>query len=167
MEIVLAKQNRRRLWTGILENGMLILSFLVLHWKENREEMEPLISGIISSLQYLNGVEGLARDRSGLPLPDPVEEIDPLQIIRDISDPEQWQAYQTDFSVGALQAFYLRELPRQDWKILRYVPYPNPGEHPFARIIMEKEGRGYSLGLLPDPNNTSSGNIVLKKEPGD
>ncbi len=165
LEIILPKKNPRRLWTGILENGMLVLSFLVLHWKENREEVEPLISRIISSLAYLRGIDSVTVDEQGLPLPEPVQATDPQGIVSDITDPENWHAYRTDFTTGELQAFYLRELPQFGWEVTRYVPYPNPGEYPFARIIMEKAGQFYSLGLLPDQEKFPVGNIVLKSEP--
>jgi len=164
-EIVLPKKKPQRVWTGILENGMLVLSFLALHWKENRGEIEPIISSLISSLTYLDGVEGVKVDQRGIPLPNPTLSSDPLTIVPDIQDPDNWQAYQTEFSTGALQAFYLRELPRQGWKILRYIPFPNHSSYPFARIIIEKGTRGISLGLLPDTSNPQAGSIVLRETP--
>lgn len=164
VEIVLPKKSRSRLWAGILENGFLILTFLVLHWKENRREMEPLISQIISSLQYLQGIDKIPSTTTGFPLPSLANPVDPLQIVPDIPDPENWEAYQGNFNTGSLQAFYLRELPRFNWEITRYVPFPNPGELPFARFLLEKDGQSYSLGLMPGPNADNTGNIVLKKD---
>ena len=165
VEIVLPKKNPRRLWTGILENGMLVLSFLVLHWKENKEEIEPILSKIIASLKFLRGVEDLPQNEFGLPLPTATTPANPLSIVADIPDPENWLAYQTEYSPGALQAFYLRELPRLGWDITRYVPYPNSGELPFARVLMNKSGRNYSLGIMPGEEDGQAGSIVLKIRP--
>lgn len=165
VEVVLAKKNPRRLWAGILENGMLVLTFLVLHWKENREEMEPLISKIISSLRYLKKLDRVYLTEDDLPLPEPFSPTDPLEIMPDIQDPENWQAYQTEFSTGALQAFYLRELLPLGWNITRYVPYPNFGELPFAQVLMNKAGKVYSLGILPQGEGGETGSIILKRIP--
>lgn len=164
VEIVLPKKSRERLWAGILENGLLVLSFLVLHWKDNREEMEPLLSKIISSLRYVTHTDGIAFNSCEFPLPSLVKPVDPLLIVDDIKDPENWEAYQGEFSVGSLQAFYNRELPRFDWQITRYVPFPNPSDLPFARLLLEKDGQSYSLGLMPGVDSENTGNIVLKKD---
>ncbi len=165
VEIVLPKKSRERLWASILENGLLVLTFLVLHWKDNREEMEPLLSRIISSLRYVNHTEGIIFNSNEFPLPSLAKPVDPLLIVDDIHDPENWEAYQGEFSVGSLQAFYNRELTNFNWEITRYVPLPNPGELPFARFLLEKDGKPYSLGLLPDPEEDLSGYIILKKKP--
>ena len=164
MEIVLPKKNPHRLWTGILENGLLVLTFLVLHRKENREKIEPLISKTIASLKYLEGIDQIDQTSIGLPIPSPVTSVDPLRVVPDIPNPENWQAFQADFSVGALQAFYLRELPLFGWQITRYVPFPNPGELPFARLLLEKEGQTYSLGLMPPAEGESDASIILKTD---
>ncbi len=164
-EIILPKKNPQRLWTGILENGMLVLSFLALHWKENRQEVEPIISGIISSLKFLKGVDDLPTNKSGFPLPSVVEPTDPLSIVADIPDPDNWLAYKTEHEPGALQAFYTRELPRLGWEITRYVPYPNSGDLPFARLLMNKEDREYSLGIMPGGEEGQVGSIVIKAFP--
>lgn len=165
VEIVLPKQSPHRLWTGILENGFLVLTFLVLHWKKNQPEMEPKISRTIASLKYLKGIGQVARLTNGLPIPKPVNSIDPLSVVTDISDEENWLAFQSDFSAGALQAFYLRELPRCGWEITRYVPFPNTGELPFARLLLEKAGQTCSLGLMPGEGGNENAAIVLKTNP--
>jgi hypothetical protein len=164
VEIVLPKKSPKRLWAGILENGLLVLTFLVLHWKDNREEMEPLLSRIISSLRYVNHTDGIISSSSGLPLPSLAKPVDPLLIVDDIQDPENWEAYQGEFSVGSLQAFYNRELANFNWQVNRYVPFPNPGNLPFARLLLEKDGKSYSLGLMPRVDSENTGNIVLKKD---
>ena len=162
VEIVLPKKSPLRLWTGILENGFLILTFLVLHRKENREKIEPLITKTIESLKYLEGIDQIDQISIELPIPSPIVSVDPLQVVPDIPDPENWQAFQADFSIGALQAFYLRELPRFGWDVARYVPFPNPGKLPFARILLGKDGQTYSLGLMPGKEGDLSSRIVLK-----
>ncbi len=165
VEIVLPKKSRERLWAGILENGLVVLTFLALHWKENRKEMEPLLSQIISSLRYVNHTDEIIFNSDKFPLPSLAKPVDPLLIVDDIQDPENWEAYQGKFSVGSLQAFYSRELAHFDWEITRYVPFPNPGELPFARFLLEKDGQSYSLGLMPGEDIENTGNIVLKKDP--
>ena len=165
VEIKLPKKNPQRLWTGILENGLLVLSFLALHWKDRREEMEPVLSRIIASLKYLKGVDDLPQTEWDFPLPSGAESANPLSIVADIPDPENWQAYLTEHSPGALQAFYTRELPNLGWEITRYVPYPNPGELPFARVLIMKEGVEYSLGIMPVGEGGQVGSIVLKTFP--
>lgn len=165
VEIVLPKKSPNRLWAGILENGLMVLTFLVLHLKGNREEMEPLLSRIISSLRYVNHTDGIISNSYGFPLPSLAKPIDPLLIVDDIQDPENWEAYQGKFSVGSLQAFYNRELPGFDWQVNRYVPFPNPGNLPFARLMVEKDDLSYSLGLLPGPDEDFLGYIMLKKNP--
>ena len=161
-EIVLPKKKPQRVWTGILENGMLVLSFLALHWKEKREEVEPILSSIITSLEYLEKVANLPVNDFGFPLPSTTKPVDPLSIVADIPDPENWVAYQTQHSPGALQAFYTRELPKLDWNITRYVPYPNPGQYPFARVLMNKDDKEYSLGIMPVGEDGLVGSIVIK-----
>jgi hypothetical protein len=163
VEIALPQKSRVRLWAGILENGLLVLSMVAMHWKENKSEMEPLISSIISSLKYLKGVNEIGGTGWGLPLPSPIEEADPQLIIPDITDPEDWQAYRTHYPVGALQAFYTRELPNFHWQVLRYLPFPNSTGLGFARYIMEKAGRSFSLGLMPGLEAEPCSYIVLKE----
>jgi hypothetical protein len=166
VEIILPHKNPQRLWTGILENGMLVLSFMALHWKDSREEMEPVLSRIIASLEYLQGVEDLQLEEAGVPLPSGAAAVNPRSIVDDISDPENWRAFHTEHSLGALQAFYLRELPRLSWEIKRFIPFPNPSSYPFARVIIKKDHREVSLGLLPDSPSSSAGNIVLREITG-
>ena len=165
VEIVLPKKSRERLWAGILENGLVVLTFLALHWKDNREEMEPLLSQIISSLRYVNHTDEIIFNSYKFPLPSLAKPVDPLLIVNDIQDPENWEAYQGEFSVGSLQAFYSRELASFNWQVNRYVPFPNPGDLPFARMLLEKDGKSYSLGLMPGPKEDLLGYIMLKKNP--
>lgn len=162
VEIILPKKNPQRLWTGILENGMLVLSFLALHWKENREEIEPVLSSIIASLKYLKSVANLEQNEVGLPLPPGATATDPRSIVSDIADPDHWLAYQTNDHSCALQAFYLRELPYRNWDISRYIPFPNSGELPFARIITHKNRLSFSLGIMPGEEEGQGASIVFK-----
>jgi len=165
VEVILPKKSPQRLWTGILENGMLVLSFLALHWKENWGEIEPVLSEIIASLKYLAAVDDLSENELGLPLPPEAEPTDPCSIVSDITDPENWLAYHTRAHQGALQAFYLRELPYRNWEISRYVPYPNPGELPFARIITHNNRHSFSLGIMPGGEEGQGASIIQKTLP--
>ena len=162
VEIVLPKKNPHRLWTGILENKFLLLTFLVLHRKENQKELEPLLSMIIASLKFLDKVDKIQQGPMDLPLPSLVVTADPQHIVSDIPDPENWLAFQGELNIGALQAFYLRELPHLGWSITRYVPYPNPGGLSFSRLLLEKDGQSFSLGLMPPAEGKSDTSIVLK-----
>ena len=164
VEIVLPKKSPNRLWAGILENGLMVLTFLALHWKVNQEEMEPLLSRIISSLRYVNHTDGIISNSYGFPLPSLSKPVDPLLIVDDIQDLENWEAYQGEFSVGSLQAFYNRELANFNWHVKRYVPFPNPGNLPFARMLLEKDDLSCSLGLMPGVDSENTGNILLKKD---
>lgn len=148
-EIQLPKKDERRLWTGILENGFLVLYFVVLHLKEERLSFEPLATQVISSLRFLRGVEGVTAGEEGLPLPPGYAQIAPEQILEDIADPAQWRAYQGNSPIDALQAFYTREAPHFGWRMLEYAPFPSPNSLGFARFIFEKEGRQVTLGVLP------------------
>jgi hypothetical protein len=163
VEIVLPKKDPKRLWAGILEYGYLVLHFLVLHWKVNQEEMQPLITEIISSLEFLASVPGIQHSDSGLPLPQGLTSVDPVKLIDDIENPNNWDAFRGDFTPGALQAFFLRELEPAGWQVTRYVPYPSKGDLPFARIFTEKEDIQIVLGILPPSQNDPSTALVVKK----
>lgn len=162
-EIVLPKKSRQRMWAGMLEKGELVLEFLVLHWKDNRDEMEPLISRIISSLRLIPTVKGLKRTPEGLPLPPGAQAVSPDQIIDDIQVPALWSAYQGPFPPGSLQAFYLRELPHSTWKVEEYIPFPNQVDFPFARIRLTQGSRQLSLGLLPGSEDQPQDSLAIKK----
>ncbi len=164
VEIVLPKKDPKRLWAGILEYGYLVLHFLVLHWKENQKEMQPLITQMISSLKFLDTVPGIRQRDDGLPLPQGLSPADPLDLVNDIDNPENWDAFSGDFTPGALQAFFLRELEPAGWQVTRYVPYPSQAELPFARIFTEKAGRQIVLGILPPSQNDPSSALVVKKQ---
>lgn len=163
VEIVLPKRSRKRLWAGILERGALVLKFLGLHWKQNRDTMEPLLTSIISSFRLVSSVDPDAATPEGLPLPEGAEPTDPGQVVTDISHPDDWRAYKGKFNVGGLQAFYIRELRKFDWQIADYLPYPGPeGSLPFARMQLEKDQQNYTLGLLPGGKREGLSSIVLK-----
>lgn len=163
VEIVLPKKDPKRLWAGILEYGYLVLHFLVLHWKENQKEIQPLLTRIISSLKFLDTVPGTQFSDGGLPLPRGLISADPLDLIDNIENPEIWEAFQGEFSPGALQAFYLRELEAAGWQVTRYVPYPSTGKLPFARIFTEKAGTQFVLGILPPSQDHPATALVIKK----
>ena len=161
-EIVLPKKSRKRLWAGILAREQLVLEFLVLHWKDHQESIEPQMSQALSSLRLVSRIDQVQKTPEGLPLPGGAEEVDPRQVVDDIDDQAQWRAYQGTFPPGSLQAFYIRELPHYGWVLNRYVPYPNDVGVPFARLnIAREENRGV-LGLLPGSRDDQQESIVLK-----
>jgi len=162
VEIVLPKQSKKRLWAGILEHGMLVLSFMVLHWKSNRESFEPVVTKVISSLQFPPGVDGLSSTAEGVPLPPQVSPADPTAMVDDIQEPEYWQGFTTRHSVGPLQAFYTRELPNYEWEMLQYIPFPNTGGHPFAQIKARQRDKTILVGVLPGDDSSSSTMIIIR-----
>jgi hypothetical protein len=148
-EIVLPKRENQRLWAGVLARGYVILKFAVIHGKEQRSLYEPLATGIISSLKFLNKVDGLAFNDWGLPLPPGYQPAAPSEIVQDISDPQNWQAYDGRSAIDALQAFYLREMENAGWEIVEYVPFPSLVELGFARMQVRKDDFSVTLGVLP------------------
>lgn len=162
-EIVLPKRNRQRMWAGMLEKEELVLEFFVLHWKEKRKEMEPLISKIISSLRLIPSAENLEWTPEEIPLPPDSRPIPPTWVIDDIQDADRWRAYQGFFPPGALQAFYLRELPHSEWTVTSYIPFPNRVGLPFAYLKLKKEGETQTLGLLPGSEDQPWSSIVIKR----
>ncbi len=161
VEILLPKQNRKRLWAGILEKGRVILHFTVLHWKETRPDFEPLATKVISSLRFMDKVSQIDTTALGIPIPTHCPSIAPAQFIDDIKDPSLWQAYEVNNNVGALQAFYLREAKNYDWEIVGYSPFPS-AELGFARLELQKGEKQVTLGLMPAESKKESSRIVIK-----
>ncbi|MBN2501834.1 MAG: hypothetical protein JXB38_13720 [Anaerolineales bacterium] len=165
-ELVLPKKNLLRLWAGILEYDFTVLHLMVSHPKDEREWFEPLATQIVSSLQFLNAVDGVEMNAAGIPLPPAYTAVDPTTVLDDIADPENWTAYTGGNGVDALQAFYLREAPNFGWQIAEYVPFPSPTELGFARLRLVKDTQTAILGLMPmgeeqvQPN--SPARIVVK-----
>jgi len=162
-EIQLPQRENRRLWLGILARDTLILHLMVSHPKSLRAEFEPLATKVISSLKFLPRVDGLAVTAEGLPLPPRYAPVAPASLVPDAQG--NWQAYAGESSIGALQAFYYRELPNYGWEIDEFIPFPNQVEIDFARLRIRKDGLTATLGILPsgDPKRPS-GNLVLKYE---
>jgi hypothetical protein len=84
-------------------------------------------------------------------------------LVDEITDPENWSAHSGEFSVGALQAFYIRELTAHNWSMFSYTPYPGQGNPPFARFKISKGQQRYTLGLLPDAPDQGTAAVVLRK----
>lgn len=168
-EIVLPKRENRRLWTGILAYDFIVLQFLVSHLKDERGWFEPLATQLISSLRFLSSVEGVPLDDKGFPLPPGGDPMPPLSVLSDITDLENWSAYDGQGTVSALQAFYLREAPIYGWNIMEYVPFPSPSELGFARLQLIKGEQKAILGILPLGEETVSPNsparLVIKYPP--
>jgi hypothetical protein len=166
-EIVLPKKDNRRLWTGILMRDFRVLHFMVSHSKENREQFEPVATTLISSLRFLNRIPGVKTSREGIPLPPGYQAVDPRSILTDISDPTNWHAYAGKAGIGALQAFFLREVTVHNWEMEEYVPFPSASELGFARLQLLRRDRKITLGMMPyDASGTvtsaSPANIVFK-----
>jgi hypothetical protein len=166
-EIVLPKKDNQRLWTGILMRDFRVLHFMVTHSKEIREAFEPAATKVISSLRFPNRILGIKVTREGIPLPPGYEAVDPKSILTDISDTTNWRAYSGNAGIGALQAFYLREVPIHNWDMEEYVPFPSSSELGFARLQLRRPNLKITLGMMPyDPSGTltasSPANIVIK-----
>jgi hypothetical protein len=163
VEIVLPEKSKKRLWAGVLERGWLVLTFMVLHWKVNRESFEPIVSEVIKRLRFIDKAKGVSTTTAGIPLPPAVTPADPNTVINDIIEPQAWEAYQSHHPLGQLQAFYTRELPQYEWDIEEYIPFPNQGEHPFARLKANKGERSTLIGLFPGTETEQANAVVFKK----
>ena len=162
-EIQLPKRDNRRLWLGILARDTLILHLMVSHPKTIRADFEPQATKVISSLKFLPRVEGLDATAEGLPLPPNYAPVDPASLVPDAHG--NWQAYAGASNLGALQAFYYRELPNYGWEIDEFIPFPNQVEIGFARLRIRKDGLTATLGLLPTDNAKKPlGKVVVKYE---
>jgi hypothetical protein len=166
-EIVLPKKDNRRLWTGILMRDFRVLHFMVAHPKESRAQFEPVATEIISSLRFLNRIPGIQISREGIPVPPGYQAVDPKSILNDISDPANWRAYAGKAGIGALQAFFLREIPVHNWEMEEYAPFPSSSELGFARLQLHKQDQKITLGMMPyDPSGmvtaSSPANVVFK-----
>ena len=161
-EILLPKKTNKRLWIGILAYDATILHFMVTHWKEEREQFEPVITKIIQSLRFVKQVENVNNNKGGCPVPPGYATTDPKDFLNDIEDSASWEAYDGQASVGALQAFYLRELPNNGWEIEEYVPYPAQTNLGFARFKIRKQDQTLMLGIMPIKEFFQTGKIVIK-----
>ncbi len=163
-EIQLPKRRNRRLWVGILARDTVILHFMVSHPKEERADFEPQATQIISSLRFLDRVNNLSANEKGLPLPPDYASVDPASLVPDAQNDGSWQAYDGSSDIGALQAFYFRELPQHDWVISEFIPFPNQVEIDFARLRIHKDDLTATLGILPTAEKKPQGKIVVKYE---
>jgi hypothetical protein len=166
-EISLPKLSNLRLWSGILARDFLVLHFMVAHPRDDRPRFEPLVTRLIASLRFVPGIPGLAVEALGLPLPPGYTAMDPRQVIPDIADPAPWSAYGGESSVGALQAFYLRELVAGGWAVEEFSPFPADTGLGFARFRVSKDGAAAMVGLMPAGDErvtvSSPARIVIKQ----
>ncbi len=163
-EIQLPQKINRRLWAGILARDTTILHFMVSHKKTERADFEPHATQIISSLRFLEHVEGLTANAHNLPLLPNYQPVAPPSLVPDVKEDEGWEAYDGESELAALQAFYYRELPQYGWEISEFIPFPNQVDVNFARIRIHKEGTSATLGILPFGEKNLIGKIVFKLE---
>jgi len=166
-EIAMPKLSNLRLWSGILARDFLVLHFMVAHPKDDRARFEPLVTKLITSLRFVGAVDDVAVEALGLPLPPGYVPIDPRQVIPDIADPAPWSAYGGESSVGALQAFYLREVAAHGWTLDEFLPFPADTGLGFARFRLKKDGAAAMVGLMPAGEERvtvlSPASIVIKQ----
>jgi hypothetical protein len=169
-EIALPKSKNQRLWAGILGRGALVLQFMVLHTLSDRAWFEPLFTSLISSLRFPASLPGLAQDDSGLPLPPGYAPVPPAELVSDIADPHNWRAYRGASSIGALQAFYLREGQHNGRKIESFDSFPGDADLGFARFELRCNDTALTLGLLPygeeRVDSHSPANLVIRIKEG-
>jgi hypothetical protein len=148
-EITLPKKEKKRLWRGILAYDRLILHFSVEHALKDRPIFEANATRIIKSLTFVTTIRGISLDAFGLPQPPGCQGVDPITIIPDIVEASQWAAYRCSANAGALQAFYLRELPPAGWQIMEYDPFPDNNSG-FTRLVLSANGHpNIILGIMP------------------
>jgi hypothetical protein len=163
-EIQLPRRLNRRLWVGILARGVVILHFMVSHPKDERSAFEPPATQIIASLRFPDRIDGLTINERGLPVPPGYAPIDPVNLVPDAQNDDSWQAYDGSSDIGALQAFYYRELPHYGWEINEFIPFPNQVDIYFARLRIYKDDIAATLGIIPITEKKPMGKIVVKYE---
>jgi hypothetical protein len=161
-EIQLPKKTKKRLWIGILAFDAIILHLMVTHWQEERDVFEPVATKIIQSLRFVNQVNNVTLNGMGCPIPPGYSITNPKNFLNDIENAASWQAYDGQDDVGALQAFFLRELPIYGWQIREYVPYPAQTNLDFARFSVKKQEQTLMVGILPIGEEKKEGKIVIK-----
>ncbi len=161
-EIQLPRRQNRRLWAGILARDTIILHFMVSHPRDERADFEPQATQVIASLRFLERIEGLATTAEGLPLPPDYAPVDPASLVPDAGDDDNWQAYDGQSDIGALQAFYYREAPVHGWEISEFIPFPSETEIDFARLRIRKGDLSATLGILPTAEKKPLGRILIK-----
>jgi hypothetical protein len=162
-EIVLPAKANRRLWTGVLVRDFRVLHFMVTHPKQVREQFEPVATKLIVSLRFPGQLPGIATTPEGLPLPPGYTPVDPQTILDDIGDPGAWRAFTGSAGPGALQSFYLREIPLHQWEIEEYAPFPSATDLNFARFKLRRDTVRVTLGIMPSKNGASGPADVVYK----
>ncbi|MEA3336621.1 MAG: hypothetical protein U9R25_11970 [Chloroflexota bacterium] len=163
-EIQMPQRQNRRLWAGILAREAVILHFMVSHPREERTDFEPQATQIIASLRFLDHINDLTINERGLPLPPDYAPVPPASLVPDAPNDDSWQAYDGSSDIGALQAFYYRELPHYGWEISEFIPFPNQVDIHFARLRICKEDIVATLGIIPTAEKKAMGKIVVKYE---
>lgn len=148
-EIVLPRSSQERLWVGMLPFEHILLKFMVYHPLQERAWFEPKATQIMKSLQFLEHVTDIAITKNGIPLPNGCRDVDPLDVIIDADDIHRWLTFEVDETIGAVQAFYIREALPHGWTIEEFMPYPNLEALTFARFRIVRGEQVAGVGLLP------------------
>ena len=163
-EIRMPKKAETRLWAGVLAHGFIILQLAITHPIEDKEALNPLFTRIVASLRFVEHTKSTGETPAGIPLPPGAAPFDPRTIIDDIGPSEDWEGCQTGDSIGALQAYYQRELPASGWTVSEFVPFPG-SSFGFARFTINKDKQNAVLGIMPQGekvHNASPGVVVIK-----
>ncbi len=161
-EILLPKKANQRLWIGILAHEVILLHFMVSHPKEERQLFEPLVTQAIRSLRFLERADHIPLDEAGIPLPRGYTPVDPAAYLTDVANSSNWQAYDGQASISALQAFYYRELSAHGWEIDEFTPFPSQDSLAFARLHIARGAQKAALGLLPLSEAGKNSAILIK-----
>jgi hypothetical protein len=161
-EVALPKQSQRRLWVGILVRGFTVLKFMVSHHKSEWNEFQPALTTLVASLRFRSAAQDeMDLGPEGLPLPHGCFPVDPGEVISDIADTAVWRAYRCSASAGALQAFFVRELPLHGWTVESFEPHPAVEGLGFARLRLRLEETRLTLGVLPETGEAGSRAAVV------
>jgi hypothetical protein len=148
-ELVLPKKEDKRLWVGFLAHSTVVLKFMLSHPLEQRPDFDPVVTEMLKSLEFIAQVEGLPVHESGIPLPPDCQPMDPLEVLSDISESENWAVFDSPHPIDGLQAFYQREAPSHGWEIETFQPFPGQQNLGFARLRLRKGEQVIAMGLLP------------------
>ncbi len=166
-ELLLPVKQNKRLWIGLLAAGGVVLHLVVTHRKDEKAYFQPLVSAMVSSLRFVDHTDSYQLTAAGIPIPPRYMPAAPEDIVEDLPAHKVWDAYTGNAPIGALQVFYLRELPHQGWHIETYYPYPNRNsEIRFASFLVHNADRTAVIALIPRGNKPTVADIVIMEHEG-